>query len=97
MTFWTVGIEGFVALTFLWPCDRGPSRLRDAGLLVFCATTFAAATVAGFGWLLIAMGIAQCAPAKTGPRLGYLGAFALILVHREVPWLAMLADRLAPL
>jgi hypothetical protein len=96
MTFWTVGIEGLVALTFLWPRDRAPSRLRDAALLVFCATTYAVATVAGFGWLLISMGIAQCAPEKTGIRLGYLGVFALILVYREIPWLAMLADGLAP-
>jgi hypothetical protein len=95
MTYWTVGIEGFLAVAFLWPRDRGPSRLRDAGLILFCATTYAVATVEGFGWLLVAMGIAQCAPERAVVRLGYLGAFALILVYREIPWATMLADQLA--
>ncbi len=96
MTLWTVAIEGFLALAFLWPRDRGPSRLRDAGLLVFSAATYAAATVEGFGWLLIAMAVAQCDPSRTRTRFGYLAVFALILVYREVPWTSLLADRLAP-
>jgi hypothetical protein len=96
MTWWTVAIEGFLALAFLWPRDRGLSRLRDAALLVFCATTYAAATVEGFGWLLIAMGVAQCPPERPRTRGLYLAAFALILFYREVPWTEPLLDWLAP-
>ena len=96
MTWWTVAIEGLLAMAFLWPRDRGPSRLRDAALLAFCATTYAAATVEGFGWLLIAMGVAQCPPERPRTRGLYLAAFALILFYREVPWTAPLLAWVAP-
>ena len=92
LTVWTLAIEGLLATAFLWPGRRGPARLRDAALLLFCATTFAVATVAGFGWLLLAMGIAQC-PAESGrTRVLYLATFALILFYREVPWTAWLVQ-----
>ena len=91
LTIWTLAIEGVLALTFLWPRATGPARLRDACLLLFCATTYAVATVDGFGWLLIAMGVAQCPPEKRRTRALYLAAFALILFYREVPWLSLLA------
>jgi hypothetical protein len=96
VTIWTVAIEGVLAAAFLWPLGRGLSRLRDACLLIFCATTYAIATVDGFGWLLISMGVAQCPPERTRTRALYLGAFALILFYREVPWTTLLADHLAP-
>ena len=95
-TIWTLVIEGVVAVAFLWPRDKGPSRVRDACLLLFCATTYAVATVEGFGWLLISMGIAQCAPGRRTTRALYLAAFALILFYREFPWTSLLAERLAP-
>jgi len=93
LTFWTVAIEGLLALAFLWPGRSGPARLRDACLLLFCATTYAVATVDGFGWLLIAMGVAQCPPERGRTRALYLAVFALILCYREMPWLSLLADR----
>jgi hypothetical protein len=92
MTLWTVAIEGLLAAAFLWPPAKGLARVRDACLLLFCATTYAVATVEGFGWLLIAMGIAQCAPEHRTTRTLYLAAFALILFYREVPWLTLLAE-----
>jgi hypothetical protein len=95
MTFWTLGIEGLVALLFLWPPGRGPSAFRDLALLAFCATTYAIATVAGFGWLLVAMGIAQCDPERNRIRSCYVACFGLILFYREVPWARLLADWLA--
>jgi hypothetical protein len=91
-TYWTVLIEGLLALAFFWPVNRGLSKLRDPLLICFCATTYAVATVDGFGWLLIAMGVAQCEPARWRTRLGYLAAFALILFYREVPWANIMAD-----
>jgi hypothetical protein len=86
MTWWTVAIEGAVALTFLWPVGRGLSKVRDATLLIFCVTTYAVATVAGFGWLLLALGIAQCQPERRTTQLCYLVVFFLILFYRQVPW-----------
>jgi hypothetical protein len=85
--YWTLAIELAIAVCFLWWPDRGPSRLRDAALIVFCVTTYAFATVAGFGWLLIAMGLAQLGPGRPWLRAAYLVSFGLILFYREVRWL----------
>ncbi|HJY83985.1 MAG TPA: hypothetical protein VKK81_23230 [Candidatus Binatia bacterium] len=91
MTWWTVILEGAIAIVFLWPAKQRLSTLRDALLLTFCATVYAVAPVEGFGWLLIALGVAQCDPARRRPRFLYLAVFALILFYREIPpveWLA---------
>jgi hypothetical protein len=85
----TVLLEAAVALAFLAPPALGLGRARDAALLGFCAATYAIAPVAGFGWLLLAMGVAQCESARL--RALYLAVFALVLFYREVPWLAFLA------
>jgi hypothetical protein len=69
--------------------------MRDAILLTFCVTTYAVATVAGFGWLLLALGVAQCEPGRRKTQLSYLIVFALILFYREVPWVTQLLE-LAP-
>lgn len=89
LTWATLAIEGAVALAFLAPARLVPAALRDGALLAFCAGTYAIAPVAGFGWLLLAMGTAQC----DGRRLRwlYLAAFALLIFHREVPWLELAA------
>ena len=59
LTVWTLAIEAVVAGLFLWPEDRGPSRWRDAALLVFITTTYPVTPVLGFAWVLAAMGAAQ--------------------------------------
>ena len=81
LTLWTLSLELLVAVGFLWPLRSGPGRLRDSALLTFCATTFAFATVAGFGWLLCALGLAQCDPGRRWTRAAYLAVFALVLVY----------------
>lgn len=91
LTWWTVGIEGAIALTFLWPLGRGLSQGRNVVLLVFCATTYAVATVSGFGWLLLSLGIAQCGR-KRRTRLLYLAVFGLILLYSHVPWAGWLLE-----
>ena len=60
-------------------------------LVLFCTTAYALAPVAGFGWLLVSMGIAQCEPERRRMRLAYLVAFALILLATRWPWLEALA------
>lgn len=91
-TVWTLLVEGWVALAFLWPRSDRLAASRDAPLLLFCATTFAVAPVAGFGWLLTALGIAQCAPERRATRALYLAAFFGVLFHAAVPWMEKLAD-----
>ena len=86
VAWWNILIDGAIAVAFLWPASHGLSHLRHSLLLIFCVTTYAIATVASFGWLLIAMGVAQTGPGNQKVRLLYLGTFGLILFYREVPW-----------
>jgi hypothetical protein len=92
-TIWTIAIEALIALFFLAPLRRRWEPCRDVTLLSFCATTYAFATVSGFGWLLVAMGIAQCARHRVVTRLCYVGAFLLILGYRELSLASWLAGR----
>ena len=66
---------------------------RDLAVLVVLMP-YAVATVEGFGWLLICMGVAQCEPERRTTRWLYVGAFLLVLFYREVPWALLLAERL---
>ena len=59
---------------------------------MFCATTYALAPVAGFGWLIATMGLAQCRPNQRTLRVAYITVFLLILLYSEVPWTGVLAD-----
>jgi hypothetical protein len=72
------------------------ARLRDASLLIFCATTYAIATIEGFAWLLLSMGLAQCPTRRPRTRSAYLAVFALILLYRELPWVDLIRPLLAP-
>ena len=89
-TIWTAAIELVVAGAFLWWRDGWLARIRHALLIVFCATTYAVATVEGFGWVLISMGVAQCGGTRTRTKLSYVACYALILFYREVPWARLL-------
>jgi hypothetical protein len=88
-TWWAAGIEAAVAIAFLWP-GALLARWRDALLLLFCATTYAVAPVFGFAWLLLSMGAAQCPARPTRLRATYLAIFALMLLYRDLPWMAWL-------
>lgn len=87
---WTLAIEAAVAIGFCWPSGQGPGRYRDFALLLFGITTYAVATVEGFGWLLCCMGIAQCDPRRPRLALAYLGLFASILCYARVLWASVL-------
>jgi hypothetical protein len=87
-TLWIALFEVGVALVFLWPRDR-LARLRDPLLLGFCVTTYAIAPVYGYAWLLLAMGAAQTGRSPVA-RLGYVAAFGLVLLYRELPWATLL-------
>ncbi len=94
LTWATLAFEGLVALLFLAPRALALARARDAALAAFCALTYAIAPVAGFGWLLVTMGVAQGESARA--RALYLAAFALILLYREVPWLELASGGPSP-
>lgn len=93
LTWWTILIEAVVAVLFLWPEDRGPSRWRDPALLVFILTTYPVAPVIGFAWVLAAMGTAQST--RRGfpywPAI-YVAAYVLVLMSLHFPF-----SRLVPL
>lgn len=85
-TWATFAAELAVALALLWPRDRGLSRWRDPLLLAFAVGTYAVAPVEGFGWLLLALGLAQCDRARPWLRGAYPAVFALLVLYRELPW-----------
>jgi hypothetical protein len=92
LTLWTLACEAAIALAFLWQGPRGPARWRDGVLLLFLGTTFAFATVPGFGCLLAVLGAAQVPADRPRARLLYVGAFFLVLGYRIVPWTSLLVS-----
>jgi hypothetical protein len=90
LTWGGLAIESLVAIAFLAPISTRLPRLGHPLLLAFIAGIYALAPVAGFGWLLAAIGLAQVDPRAYGLRLAYVAVFALVLVYAEtplVPWL----------
>ena len=85
-------LEGLIAVTCLIPAGGRLEIARHVLLLVFCVTTYALAPVAGFGWLIATMGLAQCHPPQRLLRGAYLAVFILILMYSEIPWTGVLAD-----
>jgi hypothetical protein len=85
LTLWTFGIEGLVALAFLCPEDRGPSRGRDIVLLLFLMSTYGIAPVIGFGWVLAIMGAVQASSRFRWARLAYVAVFVVLQLFR-IPW-----------
>jgi hypothetical protein len=92
LTTWSgLILEGLIALTCLIPLPR-LDIARHVLLLAFCITTYALAPVAGFGWLIATMGLAQCRPRQRLLLGAYVAVFIVILMYSEVPWAGVLAD-----
>jgi hypothetical protein len=85
-TWGLLSIEGLIAAACLWPLRGRAVTLRHLLLLLFCVVTYAFAPVAGFGWLLLTMGLALCTPDQRWLRWCYVGAWCLVLLYHEVPW-----------
>ena len=90
-TFGILFLESAVSIVMLLPTGLPTLALRHLLLLSFCAVTYAFAPVAGFGWLLLAMGLAQCQDEWTLLRVIYIGMFLVVLFYSEVPWAGLLA------
>jgi hypothetical protein len=91
LTAFTALIETGMAAAFLWP---RLARVRNVLLIAFGATTFAFATVRGFGFLLMTLGLAQCEEDERRARIAYVATLFLIEAYRSVPWSRMLIDAL---
>ena len=81
VTWWTVLIEGALGVAFLAPNRPWIAKWRNALLLAFAVSTYSVATVRGFGWMLMLLGLAQCSDREKGFRLGYVLAFLLIQAY----------------
>jgi hypothetical protein len=84
-------LEGLVAVLCLLPAGA-VERARHAALMLFCATTYAFAPVAGFGWLLATMGFAQSRGDQRVLRTAYLIIFFLVLLYAEIPWAGVILN-----
>ncbi len=93
-TWATLLMEAAVAFTMLIPLRGRWQNLRHIFLLSFCIGTYAFAPVAGFGWLLLVMGMAQCRIDQRTWRALYLATYLLVLLYTEVPWSRLLFERL---
>jgi len=85
LTWGGVLLEAMVAIAFLCPATWPPARLRHPSLLLFIVGTYAIAPVAGFGWLLAAMGLSLLGDDRTRLRLAYLAAYGAVLIFAETP------------
>jgi len=90
-TWWNLIDQLAVACCFLAPVGSYLHRKRDFSLMLFCITTYAVAPVAGFGWLLVSMGLAQCEH-NTKIRIAYMSLFFIILFYYEVHIWRILVD-----
>ena len=94
-TWGTLGMESLAAILWLAPVARRAVLVARHGIVVvFCLTTYAFAPVAGFGWLLIVLGLSNCAPRDRWPKAVYVATYAMVLLYAEVPWAALVLDGL---
>jgi len=89
-TAWNLLEQTLIAIAFLVPKSSWLGRLRDPLLLLFCFTIYAVVPVVSFGWLVLAMGVAQCDGKSAPIRYCYLGVFFALIFFYEVPWAQLL-------
>ena len=89
-TAWNLVEQTLIAIAFLVPKESRLGRIRDPLLLLFCFTIYAVVPVVSFGWLILAMGIAQSDGKSATLRYWYTGAFFALIFFYEVPWAEVL-------
>jgi hypothetical protein len=87
-------LEASVAILMILPTERVIVPLRHATLLAFCGVTYAFAPVAGFGWSLLVMGLAQVEDRQIWLGRMYVAAFLAVLFYSELPWADLILDML---
>ena len=89
-TAWNLFEQTLITIAFFAPKNSLLGRLRDPALLIFCFSIYAVVPVVSFGWMLLAMGIAQCDEKSATIRLWYLFAFFSLIFYYEIPWAELL-------
>lgn len=84
MTWWTLFIEGILAILFIFPTMRLSQRFRDVSLLFFALTTYLIVPVLGFGCLFMSLGIAQCDPGRMSMRWAYFVTSLVLMATLNV-------------
>jgi hypothetical protein len=77
ISYWTLGIEGLIALGFLCSHRRGMLWVGQTALLIFILTTYPIAPVRMFAALLALMGFASTRDDQPRLRLVFLAVFLL--------------------
>jgi hypothetical protein len=85
LTWGGFALEALLACAFLSAWPAALHRRRHLLLMTFAIVTYAVAPVAGFGWLLVAMGLAQCEQQQYAIRLAYVAVFVLVTIYAETP------------
>lgn len=85
-TVWNLIEQTLIAFAFLASKDSRLGRIRDPVLLIFCFTIYAVVPVVSFGWIILAMGIAQSDEESPAIRYWYIFAFIVLIFYYEVPW-----------
>lgn len=80
LTWWTILIEGLIAVLFLIPKENTFTRWRHAVLIAFAVTTYPPTNVIHFGWLIMVMGLAACPIESKRTRLAYVVSFLFIFI-----------------
>jgi len=89
---WGVLVFETLVAALMLARSRLPAVLRHAALLSFCAVTYAFAPVAGFGWLLLVMGLSQVEARQVWLARLYQLMFLIVLFYDEVPWAELLLN-----
>jgi hypothetical protein len=91
ISYWTIFIEGMIAISFCLPNRFLVSKYRNVFLIAFIITTYPIATVAGFAIVLTTMGFIQSIKDNklTNYSLFYLLVF-IILPLIKIPFLRVL-------
>jgi hypothetical protein len=90
-TWGIVALEAAVAAMMLAPARR-TGVWRHVLLLAFCGITYAFAPVAGFGWLLLVMGLAQVEERQVWIARLYVVTFLVVLFYDQLPWTELALD-----
>jgi len=83
-------LEIAIAAVLLLPLPDRLKIIRHLFLLGFCILAYAFAPVAGFGWLVLVLGLTQCAPNQRKLQISYVVIFMLVLLYSEIPWTEIL-------
>ena len=89
-TVWNLFEQTMIAIAFMLPKASRLGKMRDSFVLLFCFTIYAVVPVVSFGWLILAMGIAQSDNKSSTIRYWYIGAFFVLIFFYEVPWARIL-------